>query len=761
MVFGAGALRGNGIAMASSTSTEPPTDSVQQDSQLRFLVGVFARQWKLILLLTASSSIVFGAYGAYSAGQSGPPGHSASLELSVKQPSWESTAGRGELGASLLSANPSELLRRIDKTAVAEAILESIHASEDSVPDGSDDIVDPSLTVPELEQKLTFAAVPNTDRVRISVTFLTPQAAARLAQAAADALIDHNQVLLKEKVEKTNAVIRVELAALRDGLETAESAEWDFVRKKGFHTYEEVTKELRSKNDEFMEAQAARSRIVTRLSDIGNEIKKNHETLPTALAQITDSLIIKLLEELEELRKKELATAMVFEGAYPPLQELREEISETEHTVLEAIRRYEEGSGSGANVWDDRQNLRSQHAQLQLDLAEKDTRIERLGERIDELFGKIPEFASNNHEYNRILRDVEGYGKQYERMLERDFELRTAIRAGVGQLERFSPVDVAPASAPPAKILANLSVGALVGLFLAMGLAIMLDMMDTSIRNEEDVKTHLARPIIGVIPNMKFEGRRRWARKRKAEKNSTLANGEVAPCIMTLRDPKSPISEAYRILRTNFSFATVKEHPKTLMITSAVPGEGKTTTAINLAVAMAADGLRVLLIDSDLRRPNVHRMLGIGRNPGLTEVLAEEADVHAVMQAVGVENFLVLPSGHLPANPAEMIGSERMRDLLAQLSREFDIVICDAPSVVVVTDPIVLATRVDAVAMVVSVSNARRETILRALHLLDATSCRLAGIVLNGLEATPRRYYYYYYYDSDNIGRQKRRWYHT
>lgn len=747
--------------MASVTPTADSTDSGHRDNQLRFLVEVYARHWRLIFLLTASASILFGAYGAYTAKQSGPPGYSASLELSLKRPSWNRGAVPGEPGDALLSASSTELLQRIDTTAVVEGALESVCSSQDTLPSSVAEIQGLCLTVPELERALTLTALPETERVRVSVNALTQQAATRLAEAVGEALIEHNADLQKKKVAETNRLIRAELAALREGLETAENAEWDFVREKGFYTYEEVTTELRSKNDELLEAQTSRSRIVTRLTEIEGIIEKNHETLPTALGQITDSLIIKLLEELEELRKEELATAMVFEGAYPPLLDLRAEISETEHTVLEAIRRYEEGTGSGANVWDDRQNLRSQHAELQLELAETDTRTEKLGERIDELFLKIPEFASNSHEYNRIARDVEGYGRQYERMLERDFELRTAIRSGVGHLERFSPVAAVPVPVRRARFLVDMSVGAVVGLLVAMGLAIMLDMMDTSIRNEDDVNTHLAKPVIGVIPNMRLGGRRKRARERRTELSPTEANGKVASCIMTLRDPKSPISEAYRSLRTNFSFATLKAPVKTLMITSAVPGEGKTTSAINLAVAMAADGLRVLLVDCDLRRPNVHRMLAIGRSPGLAEVLANEVDVHAVMQAVHVENLLVLPSGHLPANPAELLGSERMRNLLAQLKREFDVVLCDAPSVVVVTDPIVLATRVDSVIMVVSVNNARRETILRALHLLESTSCRLAGIVLNGLEATPRRYYYYYYYDAADTGRQKRRWYHA
>jgi capsular exopolysaccharide synthesis family protein len=179
-----------------------------------------------------------------------------------------------------------------------------------------------------------------------------------------------------------------------------------------------------------------------------------------------------------------------------------------------------------------------------------------------------------------------------------------------------------------------------------------------------------------------------------------------------------------------------------------------------MAVTFADSGLRVLIIDTDLRRPHVHHVLKMRRGPGLADILREGRDYRTIVRETSVRNLSLISSGRVPPNPSELIGSQRMQDLMEELGREFDMVICDAPSVLVVTDPVLLATDVDAVVLVVAVDNARRETIYRARQLLDTAQANIAGVVLNGLEATRRHYYYYYYYYEDSASRRRRRWIH-
>ena len=290
-----------------------------------------------------------------------------------------------------------------------------------------------------------------------------------------------------------------------------------------------------------------------------------------------------------------------------------------------------------------------------------------------------------------------------------------------------------------------------------LGAAIMMEMNDTSIQSIEDVTECTGLEVIGTIPSMRF-GKGRRGRKR-GDYVPITDEDQIHACIVTQHDPKSPVSEAYRTLRTRFQLATIQEKPRTVLVTSAVPGEGKTTTAVNMAVTFADSGMRVLLIDTDLRRPNVHHVLRMERGPGLADLLREDLDPHSIIRPTRVENLWMASSGRVPPNPSELIGSDKMRRLMRDLGEEFDLVMCDAPSILVVTDPVLMAKDVDTVVLVVSAKYARRETVAHAKKLLETANANIAGVVLNGLAANRRHYYYSYYYDEDANERRRRKWY--
>jgi capsular exopolysaccharide synthesis family protein len=398
---------------------------------------------------------------------------------------------------------------------------------------------------------------------------------------------------------------------------------------------------------------------------------------------------------------------------------------------------------------------------MRLSLTGIDIRMAALQRMLDELMPKIPELANKNMEYERLEKDAGQIREQFNKLREKEFDIRTALSRESGQVERHESViaSAVPIRGASVRMWVNFIIGGLVGFVVGFGLAVMIEIMDTSIRSIEDVSNYIGLEVIGTIPKMRF-GKPHGGRRRRGTYVAAADESQIDACIVTQHDPKSPVSEAYRTLRTNFQFATIKRKPRTVMVTSAVPGEGKTTTAVNMAVTMADRGMRVLLVDTDLRRPNVHRVLRVERGPGLADVLREGADLTTVMRETRVENLWIVSSGRVPPNPSELIASERMQRLIERLGGEFDLVICDAPSILVVTDPVLLATHVDSVVLVVSANNARRETVLRACKLLQTANASVAGVVLNGVEATRRHYYYYYYYYEDNDGRNQRRWYH-
>jgi capsular exopolysaccharide synthesis family protein len=204
------------------------------------------------------------------------------------------------------------------------------------------------------------------------------------------------------------------------------------------------------------------------------------------------------------------------------------------------------------------------------------------------------------------------------------------------------------------------------------------------------------------------------------------------PDLITLTDPRSPAAEAYRTLRTNLYFSSLDRALETLLVTSAAPGEGKSTILSNLAVTMAQGEKRTILVDADLRRPSLHDLFNVGNSQGLTTMVVDDSALaEPPLVATGVENLLLLPSGPQPPNPAEILGSRRMEEIIATLKARADIVLFDAPPAVAVTDAAVLGTKVDGVLLVFSAGKTRREHAERAKEVLERVQVRLIGAVLN------------------------------
>jgi capsular exopolysaccharide synthesis family protein len=204
------------------------------------------------------------------------------------------------------------------------------------------------------------------------------------------------------------------------------------------------------------------------------------------------------------------------------------------------------------------------------------------------------------------------------------------------------------------------------------------------------------------------------------------------PNLITLTDPRSPAAEAYRTLRTNLTFAALDKPIETLVVTSAAPGEGKSSTLANLAVTMAQGERRTILVDADLRRPGLHEIFGVANDRGLTTMIVEQAALDdPPLIDVGVDNLWLVPSGPLPPNPADILGSRKMEQAIAVLKARADIVLFDAPPIVAVTDAAVLGTKADGVLLVVCAGRTRREHAQRAKELLERVHVRIVGAVLN------------------------------
>lgn len=215
------------------------------------------------------------------------------------------------------------------------------------------------------------------------------------------------------------------------------------------------------------------------------------------------------------------------------------------------------------------------------------------------------------------------------------------------------------------------------------------------------------------------------------------------PNLITLTDPRSPAAEAYRTLRTNMMFSSVKEPLRTVIVTSPAPEEGKSTALANLAVTMAQGGRSTIIVDADLRRPTQHEIWGVEQEPGLTTLMLEGGTSALPLVETGVENLRLLPAGPLPPNPADLLGSERMDVIVERLIEEAEIVLFDAPPIVTVTDAVLLSAKLDGVLMVVRAGSTRRDDAEQARNLLERLDVRVVGALLTNAQVDTRKGHYY------------------
>lgn len=277
----------------------------------------------------------------------------------------------------------------------------------------------------------------------------------------------------------------------------------------------------------------------------------------------------------------------------------------------------------------------------------------------------------------------------------------------------------------------NLALGVVLGLLLGFGLAIVRHLLDTTVRTDDDIEEITDEPVIGAVH---FDPR--------ASKEPLIVES----------DPSSPRSEAFRAVRTNLMFVDAANHPKTILLTSSIPGEGKSTTIANLALTLANSGSSVCLIEGDLRRPRLLDYLGLEGSAGLTDVLIERADLDDVLQPYGADRLEVMGAGAIPPNPSELLASEAMSLVLARLAVRFDYVLIDTPPVLPVTDAVVLSTKVDGVIVLVGTTIVRKEQLGATLEALGAVNNTLLGLVLNRVGHKSAGGYgagYYGYYDPE------------
>jgi exopolysaccharide transport family protein len=493
---------------------------------------------------------------------------------------------------------------------------------------------------------------------------------------------------------------------------------------------DELNKELTTAESERMQKES-----VYRLAEAGDT--ESAAAVAAGVSQgktseSTSALLEKLQEQKADLRIQVAQLSTQFGPAYPKLAQLNNQIQEIDSQLQLEIKKV-----AG--------RLRGDYlASLQ-----RENMLRSALEQQKQQENKLNESAI---EYSFLKRDFESDRTLYEGLLQKLKE--AGVAAGL-RSNNIRQVDMARTPGGPTEpnIPRNLGFGFCLGLTTGIGLAFLLEGIDNTVRTPEQAQAISGLPSLGMIPL----GSRN--NSEAASRGLTVAASKEAVELITQSRPQSQMSEAYRALRTSLLLTSVGAPPKIILITSALPQEGKTTTSVNTATVLAQKGTRVLLVDADLRRPSIHKALGLGPRSGLSNVLTGGVSLpDAIFRSSVMPNLFVLPAGTPPPNPAELLASSQMVEVLAELRQHYDHIVLDTPPTLSVTDAVVLATRADAVVLVIRCGQTTKPALRRSREILAQVNARVAGVLLNAVDLNSPDYYYYYeyqgkyghrYYDED------------
>lgn len=449
-----------------------------------------------------------------------------------------------------------------------------------------------------------------------------------------------------------------------------------------------------------------------------------------------DEYVRELNKRLTELKQRRADLIVVYTPEWPEVRKIDQQLAQVEGELRASHQRI---IGSINNKY-----LAAVQREDSIRKAMQEQEGETLKSTEETISAKI---LQQDVDTNRRLLDNLLQSKKELEVTTASLALKSNIR--VTHYSALPRIPVAP------KRVQNVVLTFLLSLIAGIGLAIFLDYLNNKIESVEDIDRYLQLPALGVIPVFSgSKGRKLLAGSGNTAKQLSPASINSGQVILTQADATSSLAESYRQLRTAVLLSSAEHAPRTMLVTSSQPTEGKTTTSVNLAISLAQTGSSVLLVDADLRRPRIHKIFNLKNTRGSCNYLAGDSDLGSLIQTA-LPNLYVLPAGPLPPNPAELLGSQRMRQMVETLAGNFDYVIIDSPPVASFADGLILSSLVEGVIVVVKAGVTSREMAQRTKANLQSVGAKVLGVVANHVKLQPHDYYYYstyysrYYYHQD------------
>jgi succinoglycan biosynthesis transport protein ExoP len=576
--------------------------------------------------------------------------------------------------------------------------------------------------------KLHVSLIPNTRIMEIHFTSTDPQLSANAVNTLAATYVEQNFKTKFESTMQASDWLSKQLIDLQMKVETSQEKLVRYQKEHEIFGVDDKQNIITEKLDELNKEMTVAEFDRMQKEAVYNQTQSND---PDAIAAAIISaaggsgsgslLLDKLREQQAGLRIQVAELSTQFGPSYPKVAQLSSQLKEIDRQLQTETNKAVD-------------HLKGQY----LAALQRENMLRSSFEKQKQEANKLNESAI---EYSILKRDLDSNRTLYEGLLEKLKE--AGVTAGL-RSNNFRIIDAARVPTGPSEpnIPRNLSFALVLGIISGVGLAFVLENLDNTVRTPEQAAAISTLPSLGMIPHGSKSTRHGTSAKRLA----LTASQEVVETVTQVR-PQSQMAESYRALRTSLLLSNLGAPPKVIMVTSARPQEGKTTTSINTAIVLAQKGVRVLLMDADLRRPSVHKTLGMGPRSGLSNVLTGSATVQQTITTSPIlPNLFIMPAGTPPPNPAELLASANMRDLIAELRGQYDHIVIDTPPTLSVTDAVVLSPRADATILVIRSGQTTKQALRRARDILMQVNAHVAGVLLNAVDLTSPDYYYYYEY---------------
>jgi capsular exopolysaccharide synthesis family protein len=690
------------------------------------------RSWVLILAVVLG--IGYGSYRAFTQ----PRLYEASSTIQVHNGAsneYKLNAEYDFSDDSLTKMNTEVLVLKSDSLLYIVARQMSLANNPDfyAAPPGSHpSLDDPNVraaVVGTLQDNLQVSLVPHTELIHISYSSYSPKLSADIVNQVVSDYIQQVFQSPQDKTRRVSEMLSSHLDELKAGVERSQEQMMELQRKLGTLGYDSAHNQLQSSLEELLTAEEtakitrmaaeSRYRMIAGMDPdtVEGSIETTPGTMPAELTVLRGELATAKAQYAELTASGDLGLG----ANHPRVKALHDQINELTKEIGTVLNRLE---------------IQAKEAYL----ASKATE-DKIDQELDARKKQAYDQGDDLVRYTVLQREYEQNRTLYEGLEQR---LETAkVESGLDSLE-VDQIDKAlppanPTMRSPATIILTTTIFFLLG---GIVIVFIIESLDTGLDNIQEIEAVMGMPSLAIIPRAKRSSSEQAAQLSTAQRN-----------VNVLTQPKSQFTEAFRSLRTSLLLATAGKPPKFILFTSATPSEGKTTTASNLACILSQGDARVVLVDADLRRPNVHHRFGLTGKLGLTTVLAGTSTLEEALQHIPeVPNLDILPSGPVPPFPTEMLSSEAMQALLKRLGDTYTYVIIDSPPILSVTDAVILGRVVDAVVLVVRHGKSNRNVMRRARDLLVRSAVPMAGLVLNAVDVNSPEYYGYYGYTGYSYG---------